>query len=101
MRAAVLTNFARPLSIADVATPEPRDDEVLIRVRATGLCGTDLKLQRGAFKDTTRLPLVPGHEVAGELLEDGDGLEAGQRVACYVYETCGTCRWCEAGRQTL
>jgi D-arabinose 1-dehydrogenase-like Zn-dependent alcohol dehydrogenase len=101
MRAAVLTNFARPLSIDDVEKPAPRDDEVLIRVRATGLCGTDLKLQSGAFKDTTRLPLVPGHEVAGELLEDADGLEAGQRVACYLYETCGTCLWCKAGRQTL
>ncbi|MEA2578166.1 MAG: hypothetical protein QOD78_1754, partial [Chloroflexota bacterium] len=81
--------------------PEPSDDEVLIRVRATGLCGTDLKLQAGAFRATTRLPIVPGHEVAGELLADTDGLSAGHRVSCYLYETCGSCLWCRAGRQTL
>jgi 2-desacetyl-2-hydroxyethyl bacteriochlorophyllide A dehydrogenase len=101
MRAAVLTKFTRPLEITEVPTPEPSDDEVLIRVRATGLCGTDLKLQGGAFGDSTPLPIVPGHEVAGEIVEDTDGLRAGQRVSCYVYETCGSCLWCRAGRQTL
>jgi D-arabinose 1-dehydrogenase-like Zn-dependent alcohol dehydrogenase len=101
MRAAVLTKFACPLEIADLPRPEPSADEVLIRVRATGLCGTDLKLQAGAFRDTTRLPLVPGHEVAGELVEAANGLEAGQRVSCYLYETCGRCLWCRSERQTL
>jgi D-arabinose 1-dehydrogenase-like Zn-dependent alcohol dehydrogenase len=101
MRAAVLTEFDRPLEITDVPSPEPRDDEVVIRVRATGLCGTDLKLQAGAFRDSTRLPIVPGHEVAGEIVEGTDGYAAGQRVAAGVYETCGTCLWCRAERPTL
>jgi D-arabinose 1-dehydrogenase-like Zn-dependent alcohol dehydrogenase len=101
MRAAVLTKFARPLEITDVPTPEPADDEVLIRVRATGLCGTDLKLQAGAFRSTTRLPIIPGHEVAGEIVTGANSLPAGQRVSCYLYETCGTCRWCRAQRPTL
>ena len=101
MKAAVLSEFDRPLEITELPRPEPRDDEVLIRVRATGLCGTDIKLQAGAFRDTTRLPLVPGHEVAGELVDAADELASGQRVCCYVYETCGTCLWCRAGRPTL
>jgi len=101
MRAAVLTEFARPLQITDLPSPEPGDDEVLIRVRATGLCGTDLKLQAGAFRDSTRLPLVPGHEVAGEIVEGSNGLVTGQRVSCYLYETCGSCLWCRAERPTL
>jgi D-arabinose 1-dehydrogenase-like Zn-dependent alcohol dehydrogenase len=101
MRAAVLSEFDRPLEVTDVPRPEPGDDEVLIRVRATGLCGTDLKLQAGAFRDTTRLPLVPGHEVAGEVVEGTEDLAKGQRVSCYVYETCGGCLWCQAGRPTL
>jgi 2-desacetyl-2-hydroxyethyl bacteriochlorophyllide A dehydrogenase len=101
MRAAVLSEFERPLEITDLPKPEPLDDEVLIRVRATGLCGTDLKLQAGAFRATTRLPLVPGHEVAGEIVEGATDLACGQRVSCYVYETCGSCLWCRAGRPTL
>ena len=74
MKAAVLSEFDRPLEITELPRPEPRNDEVLIRVRATGLCGTDIKLQAGAFRDTTRLPLVPGHEVAGELVDAADEL---------------------------
>jgi len=101
MRAAVLTDYDQPLRITDVPEPQPADDEVLVRVRATGLCGTDLKLRSGAFRATSPLPIVPGHEVAGELVQDAGDLRAGQRVACYIYDTCGRCRWCRDGRQTL
>jgi propanol-preferring alcohol dehydrogenase len=80
--------------------PEPAGDEALVRVRATGVCGTDLKITGGAFA-TTPLPIIPGHEVAGELVEAVDGLPRGQRVACYIYDPCGECRWCQEGRPTL
>lgn len=101
MRAAVLTKYASPLEVAEVPTPEPSEDQVLVGVRATGLCGTDLKLRAGAFRETSPLPIIPGHEVAGEIVSDGGELRAGQRVACYLYETCGNCLWCRANRQTL
>jgi D-arabinose 1-dehydrogenase-like Zn-dependent alcohol dehydrogenase len=100
MRAAVLRQFGRPLELADVEVPEPAADEALVRVVATGICGTDLKITSGSFAGTP-LPLIPGHEVSGELAQDADGLRRGQRVACYIYDPCGACRWCGAGQPTL
>lgn len=100
MRAAVLERFGEPLSVADVPVPEPEDDEVLVRVRATGLCGTDLKVVSGALS-SVRPPLIPGHEVAGEVAADADGLAKGERIACYMYETCGTCRTCRLGHTSV
>jgi D-arabinose 1-dehydrogenase-like Zn-dependent alcohol dehydrogenase len=100
MKAAVLREFGRPLELMDVALPQPAPDEALVRVVATGICGTDLKITAGAF-DTTPLPLIPGHEVAGELASDTVDLHKGQRVACYLYDPCGQCRWCKAGEYTL
>ena len=100
MRAAVLRAFGEPLQIASVPEPQPAPDDVLIRVRAVGLCGTDLKITSGAFDDTP-LPLIPGHEVAGQVVGDTGDLKAGQRVACYLYDPCGECAWCRGGRATL
>jgi alcohol dehydrogenase, propanol-preferring len=100
LRAAVLREFGRPLELADVPLPEPADDEALVRVRAAGVCGTDLKITGGAFTGTP-LPIIPGHEVAGELVEAVGGLARGQRVACYIYDPCGECRWCREERPTL
>lgn len=100
MKAAVLREFGRPLELAELPVPEPAPDEALVRVRATGVCGTDLKITSGAFAGTP-LPIIPGHEVAGELVQAADGLEAGQRVACYIYDPCGECARCREGRPTL
>jgi propanol-preferring alcohol dehydrogenase len=100
MRAAVLREFGRPLELDDVPIPEPAADEALVKVVATGICGTDLKITSGAFS-TTPLPIIPGHEVAGTLAQDVDGLRKGQRVALYMYDPCGECRWCLEGRSSL
>jgi propanol-preferring alcohol dehydrogenase len=100
MRAAVLRRFGAPLEVDEVPDPRPGPGEALVRVRAVGICGTDLKITSGAFS-TTPLPIVPGHEVAGELVTPVDGMEPGTRVACYVYDPCGTCLWCRAGQDTL
>lgn len=100
MRAAVLREFGAPLEIVDLPEPVPEPDEVLVRVRAAGICATDLKIVSGALAGTP-LPLVPGHEIAGELVEDADGLPAGTRVAVYFYDPCGECRYCRAGEESL
>jgi propanol-preferring alcohol dehydrogenase len=86
--------------VVELPVPEPSEDEALVRVVATGICGTDLKITSGAF-ESTPLPIVPGHEVAGELAQDVDGLSKGQRVACYIYDPCGECRWCRGDQPTL
>jgi len=101
MRAAVLESFGAPLVVRDVPEPTAAEGEALVRVRATGVCATDLKLAAGALGRDDVLPIVPGHEVAGELVEDADGLRSGQRVACHIYDSCERCAWCRAGRPTL
>lgn len=100
MKAAVLHEYGEPLEITEVETPQPSDGWAVVRVRAAGICGTDLKLIEGAFGHV-RLPLIPGHEVAGELVHEAAGIAAGTPVACALYATCGKCRACSAGRPTL
>jgi D-arabinose 1-dehydrogenase-like Zn-dependent alcohol dehydrogenase len=100
VRAAVLRSFGAPLVVEEVPDPQPDTDEVLVRVRAAGLCGTDLKVISGVLSDVTP-PLIPGHEIAGEVVTGGNGLSAGQRVACYHYDPCGECRYCRAGDHSL
>jgi D-arabinose 1-dehydrogenase-like Zn-dependent alcohol dehydrogenase len=100
VRAAVLQRFNEPLEVTELPAPQPGDGEVLVRVRATGLCGTDLKLVSGALA-SIRPPVIPGHEVAGEVVAGSDGLADGQRVAAYMYETCGQCRTCRLGHTTV
>jgi propanol-preferring alcohol dehydrogenase len=103
MRAAVLHAFGRPLRIEERPDPEPGSGEVIVEVKAIGLCATDLKITSGAFADTP-LPIVPGHEIAGVVAATGTGVEAlelGRRVACHVYDACGACPRCRAGQETL
>jgi len=100
VRAARLNRYDEPLEVTDLPEPEPGPGEALVRVRAAGICATDLKLLAGDF-DHVRLPLVPGHEVAGELVEPAAGLDAGTRVACALYDSCGRCALCLEDRPTL
>mgnify|MGYP001391410021 CR=1 FL=1 len=66
MRAAVVEKYGAPLSIRDIPTPNIGVDDVLVRVEAAGVCATDLKVIDGELgADPSRLPLVPGHEIAG------------------------------------
>jgi 2-desacetyl-2-hydroxyethyl bacteriochlorophyllide A dehydrogenase len=96
MRAVVLRS-AGELSVADVNQPEPRSDEVLVRVTHSGICGTDLKIFTGAMP--AAYPLIMGHEMAGELA--GGAAGAGARVLIDPVLYCGTCFDCLAGRTNL
>ena len=103
MRALVLEEFNGPLVMKDVAVPAIGPHEALVRVRNVGICGTDLKI-RGGRMGLDVLPLIMGHEVAGEVTEVGSevvGFEAGDRVAVGFYITCGRCQFCREGRDTL
>ncbi len=87
MKAAILRKFDQPLSIEEVPTPTPGADEVLVRVMACGVDGTDLKLLKG-FGYTPRLPFIMGHEPAGVVAAVGDHVlefTEGDRVIPYIF----------------
>jgi propanol-preferring alcohol dehydrogenase len=106
MRAAVVTAFDRPLSIEEVPTPEPGDEQVLVRIEASGLCHTDIHAARGEWPVKPTPPFIPGHEGVGvvEALGTGNmfGLTEGARVALpWLGYSCGHCRYCNSGWETL
>lgn len=94
----------RPLVRAELPVPQPGPGDVLVRVRACGVCRTDLHVVTGDLP-RHRHQLVPGHEVVGEVALLGDGAHRfapGDRVGvAWLRSTCGSCRWCRAGRENL
>lgn len=98
MRAAVLSE-PRTIAITEVPDATPAAGHVLVRVAAASICGSDLTGYWGVSA-RTRLPTVPGHEVAGTVAEVGDGVDRsliGSRVVVEPNVSCRTCRWCLAG----
>jgi len=92
-----------PLSLDDVPLPQPGPDEVRVRVRAAGVCGTELHFTDGLYAPS-RVPMTLGHEAAGTVDAVGaqvTGWAEGDRVAVFYYLFCGECRWCRAGRENL
>ncbi len=93
-----------PLRLAELATPEPGEGHILVRVSACGVCRTDLHVVDGELTEPT-LPIIPGHEIIGHVVEVGAGVERfrhGERVGIpWLGETCGVCRYCRAGRENL
>jgi propanol-preferring alcohol dehydrogenase len=101
MRAMVLHRAGAPLSEAELPEPEPGPGEVLLRVRACGVCRTDLHVVDGEL-ERPKLPLVPGHQIVGEVLSAGERFAPGERVGVpWLGWTCGECRHCERGRENL
>ncbi|MEE8559842.1 MAG: zinc-dependent alcohol dehydrogenase family protein [Alphaproteobacteria bacterium] len=104
MRAMVLQRAKEPLQLQERAVPEPGPGQVLVRVHACGVCRTDLHVVDGELTQP-KLPLVPGHEVVGIVAACGKKVERfaeGQRVGIpWLGWTCGTCRFCEAGKENL
>lgn len=105
MNAAVL-HKAGDLRYERIAAPEPKADEVLIRVRMNGLCGSDIHFfesgKLGPFRVTK--PYVPGHEACGVVERaavDGRGPKEGARVAVEPGIPCRRCEWCKKGRYNL
>lgn len=99
MRAAVITQ-PRTLEVQEVKAPEVGAGQVRVRVESTGVCGTDLHLFDGHFH--AKLPLIPGHEIAGVIDQVGpgvSGLAEGQRVALDPVINCGTCWACRRGQR--
>ncbi len=110
MRAMVLERPGSPLHLAELPVPQPAPGQVLVRVAACGLCRTDLHIVDGDL-DQPRLPLVPGHQVAGTVVARGErvagssapgALAPGTRVGVpWLGGSCGCCRFCADGRENL
>jgi L-iditol 2-dehydrogenase len=102
MKALLLSEYSK-LSVTDMETPAIGDDDVLVRVRACGICGSDI---HGYDGSTGRRipPLVMGHEAAGEIAQVGAAVtkfRAGDRVTFDSTVSCGRCDYCTRGQINL
>ena len=101
MRAAVLTEYKKPWQLKSVDDPKPGPGQVLVRVEACGVCGTDVHVAHGLMPFVTT-PCVPGHEPVGKIVELGAGvtdLKVGDRVGtAWVQKGCGRCHSCQSSR---
>jgi propanol-preferring alcohol dehydrogenase len=105
MKAAVANQFGGQLQIEEVSKPEIQAHQVLVKIHACGVCHTDLHACHGDWPVKPTLPLVPGHEGVGEIVEIGAGvthLNIGDRVGIpWLYSACGHCEYCLAGDENL
>lgn len=105
MRAAVVREFGKPLTIEEVPIPEPGRGEVLVKIVASGVCHTDLHAAHGDWPVKPTLPFIPGHEGAGVVAAVGPDvthLKEGDPVGiAWLHDACGQCEYCMTGWETL
>ncbi|MBI4560856.1 MAG: alcohol dehydrogenase catalytic domain-containing protein [Candidatus Rokubacteria bacterium] len=103
MKAMVLRELGEPVRLQEVPVPKIGPNDVLIRVRATGV-GLTVVIMMATPGLVTAYPRIPGHEVAGQVIEVGSEVatvKEGERVTCHFYLTCKVCPYCRSGRETL
>ncbi|HIN58485.1 MAG TPA: alcohol dehydrogenase, partial [Gammaproteobacteria bacterium] len=106
MKAAVFKQAGAPLVIEEVVDPEPGPDDLILKVKACGICGTDLHWSQGIDATAGWRDLVTdsvmGHEFSGEVVEVGKNARAhfqtGERVVAQPFIGCGSCAVCRTGR---
>ena len=101
MKAVRLVKIGQPLEAQEIPVPPIGDRDILVRVRAAGICHSDAHYRAGTSPVRTP-PVTPGHEVAGVVEQAGQGVTAvkpGDRVALHYLVTCGACRYCAAGHE--
>jgi alcohol dehydrogenase, propanol-preferring len=104
MRAMQLRSPKSPLEQTDVVMPRAESGQLLVKVRACGVCRTDLHVADGDLP-SIKSPITPGHEIVGSVVAVGSGVEGfklGDRVGIpWLGYTCGECRYCRSGRENL
>jgi alcohol dehydrogenase, propanol-preferring len=101
MKAMVLDAPGSPLREAELPSPTPGPGQVVVAVDACGVCRTDLHVVDGELPDP-KLPLVPGHQVVGRVVDGGERFSPGDRVGIpWLGWTDGECRYCRSGRENL
>jgi propanol-preferring alcohol dehydrogenase len=101
MKAMVLRKFGEPMEYLEIEKPSIGEQDVLLRVKACGLCGTDLKIFDGKVP-TVKLPSIMGHEVSGVVEEVGRKVKMvrpGDHGVVHIYITCGSCFYCRNSRE--
>ena len=105
MKAAVVHEFGKPLTIEEVPIPTPGLGEILIKVVATGVCHTDLHASDGDWPVKPAPPFIPGHEGAGVVVALGPGVKGfkeGDAVGvAWLHDACGDCEYCRTGWDSL
>lgn len=105
MKAAFVTAFGKPLTVGELPLPVVRDDQVLVKIEACGVCHTDVHAADGDWPVRPELPFVPGHEGIGRVVEVGrnaKGIKEGDRVGIpWLFEACGRCEYCLTCRETM
>jgi propanol-preferring alcohol dehydrogenase len=105
MKAAVVREFGKPLTIEEIPIPEVGPGQALLKVIATGVCHTDLHAAEGDWPVKPHPPFVPGHEGVGYVTSVGAGVKAvkeGDRIGVpWLYSACGHCEFCLTGWETL
>ncbi len=105
MKAAVVHEFGKPLTIEEVDVPRPAAGDVLVKIEACGVCHTDLHAAEGDWPVKPSPPFIPGHEGVGHVVAVGEGVtyvKEGDRVGIpWLYSACGHCEHCLGGWETL
>lgn len=105
MKAAVVHQFKKPLTLEEVLIPTPGPGQILVKVVASGVCHTDLHAADGDWPVKPHLPFIPGHEGVGYVAALGQGVKSvkeGDRVGIpWLYSACGECEYCITGWETL
>ncbi|BDR11488.1 zinc-dependent alcohol dehydrogenase [Comamonas testosteroni] len=105
MKAAVVRSFGKPLTIEEMPVPRPADDQILVKIAASGVCHTDLHAAEGDWPVKPHPPFIPGHEGVGYVAAVGKNVKhvkEGDRVGVpWLHSACGFCRHCIGGWETL
>jgi len=103
LRAALIYTPGKPFVVEEVEVPKIRSNEVLVRVRACGICHGDAHTTHEGM-DLPKKPMIMGHEIAGDIAEVGEavsGFKQGERVLVWHYQACGICEHCRSGNENL
>ena len=104
-RGAFVHNFKQPLHLEEIAVSDPGPGEILVQMRASGVCHTDLHAVNGDWPVKPPLPFIPGHEGVGVTVKVGRdvrNVKEGDRVGLpWLRSACGLCEWCLTGWETL
>ena len=104
LKAVFMTGYNTPLEVRDVEKPgHLKNDEVLVKISMTGVCYRDILTVQGFFPKA-KPPIILGHEIAGEVIEVGEGVKEfkkGDRVVSLTYISCGECPYCKKGQENI